>query len=509
MKHFTRSKLAVAVALAIGVGISTQASAQVLDAQQSALSGAPAWTNGDLGDYLIFPYYNIREGNTHNGLPAGKFNTSFTVTNTDTNHAVLAKVRIYDYQLCQDVLDFQIFMSPGDEVVGVIRDDGNGRVEVDFGNDMTCRIPWNNGSATVGGAAPQNPATGAALEGMMEIIPMAAFPVNINPPSSGPSLVGKLAVHGAGQNCARLSGTLEEGHPTGAQGTYNLEALGKTAKASRVGNWLRGGFTVANLAGGYSGGGKALAIANMDDPIDVNANGVCDNAGGGDQCGGPFLLGQNYLGLPVNLTAQWNAVNDISENGTIAYATNVGGQQWFAPDMRFMRPAAGGLDLALGAGSIINNWSVNTASNANIDWVVSYITDKLHRGARVPAFCSFPLNSGSSIWDREEHRARAPLGGVSPGTPNTATLNLCNCVNVIGFQTSTSLTHADNWTLRNGGSSVIDLGNSLPADFGWANLQTAPAAGLYATSGFGFTLRAPNSGDPHAAIANVKPHDMP
>ena len=93
-----KNVLALSIAAMIGgLGFAGAASAQVaVDTLQVNESGT--------GHMLLMPYYTAQNGNM----------TVFHVVNTDTSNGKAMKVRFRGASNSDDVLDFQVFMSPGD-----------------------------------------------------------------------------------------------------------------------------------------------------------------------------------------------------------------------------------------------------------------------------------------------------------------------------------------------------------------------------------------------------------
>ena len=85
--------------------------------------------NGGLGEVLVFPFYSAENGNT----------TNVNLVNTAA-HGKAVKVRFIEGENSQEVLDFNLYMSPGDHFsMGVSATaDGGGQVVT---NDNTCTVP--------------------------------------------------------------------------------------------------------------------------------------------------------------------------------------------------------------------------------------------------------------------------------------------------------------------------------------------------------------------------------
>ncbi|CAK0751175.1 exported hypothetical protein [Gammaproteobacteria bacterium] len=538
MNRFVRSKLvtAVAFALSAGVGISTQVSAAAVDATTGG------WLSEDLGDVLLFPYYTVRDD--ANGHP---FKTSFTITNTDALNTIWVKFRLRDSVDSQDVLDFQIMLSPLDEIVAWMdRDSASGQPRVNFNSDETsCRIPWKGGATTFtapgGTVSVQN-----AQEGHLEVIPIAALPIA----APGGTLNGKLAVHTPGnptthaQNCANLSNIIERG----VQATFvtGLGALTIASGGTPVPNVLRGAYSITSSESGFSGGGNAITIANWDNAAPV----------------GSLAFGQNSN----TVTRGAVAANQVTQlNGADTH-------QWDHPhlgDLAITRnidrglPVTAGVTLAatsgLGFNGQMNNWSTNPANGVGIDWVITYFTKYLYRDANGFYGQSSPYNwpapsyavatqqkaavagdrtvmpydpsnnavtgAGISPWtkavgiasgnnggrcieasisilDREEGFGG---GGVSPGVGTV----LCKESNVIAFRTSQD----PRPVLRTTPDAVIDATTTNAGmNYGWAKVNVNPSdvgpanpPGLgVAVGGFSYTLR--DLGDPTLAFSAITPN---
>ena len=94
-----KNVLALSIATLIGgLGFAGSASA----ALEVAESGA--------GHILLVPYYSAQEGNL----------SVFHLTNTDTTNGKAVKVRFRGASNSDDVLDFQVFLSPGDVWTGIV-----------------------------------------------------------------------------------------------------------------------------------------------------------------------------------------------------------------------------------------------------------------------------------------------------------------------------------------------------------------------------------------------------
>ena len=122
----------------------------------------------DAGEALIYPYYNVNEGNQ-----------SFIAVVNTTNHAKVLKVRFREAVESEDVFDFQLWLSAHDHWTAVISQI-NGQVRVSTA-DLSCTVPQviNNTTAVFNPTRVPLIYTGNVLdrisEGHAEVIEMAAL----------------------------------------------------------------------------------------------------------------------------------------------------------------------------------------------------------------------------------------------------------------------------------------------------------------------------------------------
>ncbi|HHJ40180.1 MAG: hypothetical protein AXA67_07245 [Methylothermaceae bacteria B42] len=118
---FKMSKIAAAVVAVGAIG-----SAQAVTVNQDGL-----------GEVLLVPYYNVNNN----------FQTNIHIVNTK-NESKIVKVRFRESGNSQDVLDFNIYMSPYDVWTGVVRN-VNGKANL-ISTDNTCTLPLNDSATSVG-----------------------------------------------------------------------------------------------------------------------------------------------------------------------------------------------------------------------------------------------------------------------------------------------------------------------------------------------------------------------
>lgn len=178
-----RNVLALSIAALIG-GVSGLASAGVIvgtgGAGQMTKPNITGFTlaEGGVGHALVVPYYTAQNGNI----------TVLHLVNTDTTNGKVVKVRFRGASNSDDVLDFQLLMSPGDVWTGYVAQGADGVATLTTA-DNTCSIP---SFAAAGGSTSfktlrLNPALAAdaqanqTREGYVEIFNSANIPVAASP----------------------------------------------------------------------------------------------------------------------------------------------------------------------------------------------------------------------------------------------------------------------------------------------------------------------------------------
>jgi hypothetical protein len=114
---FKKTKVAVATVAMLGAVAAPNVSAVALD------------ESGDQAEVLIFPYYN-----TNNN-----FQTAFTIRNTKDEYKVV-KMRFRESGISNDVLDFNVYLSPFDHFSVTVAKDASGDAVMTTA-DTTCTYP--------------------------------------------------------------------------------------------------------------------------------------------------------------------------------------------------------------------------------------------------------------------------------------------------------------------------------------------------------------------------------
>ena len=129
-------------------------------------------SEGGVGSMLLVPYYTVQNGNM----------TVLHVVNTDTVNGKAVKVRFRGAANSDDVMDFQVFMSPGDVWTAAVTAGADGIAQVQSA-DNTCTVPsLGLNSPKAFSTARLNPAASDTVkangtrEGYVEIFNMADIP---------------------------------------------------------------------------------------------------------------------------------------------------------------------------------------------------------------------------------------------------------------------------------------------------------------------------------------------
>ena len=401
--------------LALAAAVSA-ISAGAVNAQSVSVAG----TYPSLGDFAMVPYYTVQ----------GDWVTGIHITNTSSVFTQVVKFRMRGAEDSQDILDFNLVLSPNDVWTGTIR--GNDEAMEVATADKSCTAPVFLNDGTI---APVSSATlEGAQEGYVEIIGMGMALVT--------SPIGRASLH-------------SDGVPA------NCDAVRTNFLATNV---LTNDVTVQQGGLLLSGSNTYLPTGNM---LKVSYF-IRDNASG-------IEFGNNAVHITgfsndAYMTNQQLGLDDFAESGAAALS----GYDY--PDVR-----GGGLNTgdistrnryqavvrpALGADSVMNDWSFNSNTGAATDWVVTFpgqYAQTDHWGALVnrtwdyrelPAKADF-----NRLYDREEGEG-VPGGLVFSPSPAPGAAFLPNEVNVISWGPESV-------------APVLDSAFVLPVDPGEAGLTGA------------------------------------
>ena len=379
-----------------------------------------------LGQVLIYPYYTVNGGNQ----------TLISVVNT-TDQVKAVKVRFLEGRNSQEVLDFNLYLSPYDVWTGSIDGPDEAGDAIGAGpavlstDDKSCTVP----AIPVAGVpfvnyqyALNNPEDGApeelsrTREGHIEMIEMGEV---VNDGSFTPRTWATHTSSGVPNNCARLVAAWDVG-----------------------GEWAAGnGRAVNTPLGGLFGGAEIVDIANGTN-ISYNADAIqgffvdLDGVMDADIHYGPENIRPNFTdGRSANNGDAFAAVADA---GTIV-SFDFDAVDYTAPGLQAVS--------ALFMHNEIYNEYVTAAGFAS-EWVITFPTKGLHltytpvagwgNDEREPFLSSYTIGSngiatgacefiGFTYWDREE---RTPVGGgtnFSPRPPGATGPALCWEAQVVSF----------------------------------------------------------------------------
>lgn len=233
-----KNVLALSISAALcGLGMVGSAHA-ITDLGVAASVGAATVLKGNndgIGHNLIVPYYTAQGANA----------TAFTLTNT-TNVAKAVKVRFRGAENSDDVLDFQVFLSPNDVWTASVSQSANGVASITTA-DKSCTKPTFPATAVDFKTSRLSAATnkGGTLEGYIEIFNMANIPA--------PSALATAITHVAGvpKDCTAAAFTALD---TDTDTTGFLAAGLALPTTGLVANYI-----VINTATGTSWSGQAAA----------------------------------------------------------------------------------------------------------------------------------------------------------------------------------------------------------------------------------------------------------
>ncbi|KAA1194528.1 hypothetical protein F0M18_03630 [Pseudohalioglobus sediminis] len=293
----------------------------------------------DLGDLAIVPYYTVQEG----------YATGVNVINTSARTQAL-KIRFRRARDSMDALDFNVVLSPNDMYTGFVQASGE---DIKFiSNDNSCTAP----AYPAGGFVMPDIYREGAETGYIEILSMGS-------PASETSAVALAAKHdatGVPADCAGVRDNFFRNRD--AAGNANLATRGVISSGvthqfvravsattpvpnvwEEAPNSLKVSYFIKSDETGVEFGDNAVHVENyLDGPAMTNQQlGTFD----GDLCGfdHPDLLG----GAPEPACAA-----DGATSGVAVYDS---------------------LRVTLGAQTLINDWSANSAGDFSVDtdWVVT------------------------------------------------------------------------------------------------------------------------------------------
>lgn len=332
---------------------------------------------GGVGHALITPYFTTNGGNM----------TVLSVVNTDTVNGKAVKVRFRSAANSDDILDFQVYMSPSDHWSAAVTQNASGMSQI-VTNDNTCTLPALVKGTNYPFVADRLPSYLTAAEkgaqtseGYVEIFNMADIPADT---SSTRTLYASI-LHSGGvpRDCsaAALTATLTDQ-------TTEAGAVALGFKAPTTG--LTGNWTIINVAQTTTFSDAMTSIRAVTNTLSAAANGTALQDGYG-----------NYVLFPQNGNAatgvdaatadplfRTNSNKTLSSAGVLGTGTDVVASPSIAaanydlPDMSTpyvsssLTPIgqAAVLTSALAVRSVTNEYSTDPTVNASTDWTFSMPT---------------------------------------------------------------------------------------------------------------------------------------
>jgi len=449
-----------------------------------------------LGQVLLYPYYNVNNN----------FQTNIHIVNTKDESKII-KIRFRESKNSQDVLDFNVYLSPHDVWTGVVRN-VNGKANL-ISNDNSCTIPANN--VEVAGVGTLN-ATGwtfrtnvydnvtdeDALQGYIEVIEVGVikdtYYADMNKDNdidpADDTLIVDGIKHGSDGNpsdCSVVEKAWINGVDTDAGNNPTIDKWGGQNAAAAVGAPTGGLYGHAIYLNNQTGAAYVAQVTAIDHYSTVSQHYLPNDR-------------QNFL-LPslasgdVATSAVVNAAGDTAISPANNWPTTVDAT---LNDGDSQTPGSGDNPLPIAhvlmAKSVINEYFIDSTFDGATDWVVTFPmrkhgifngqytedcdqtgpladTDGTSTTAGTEGTNTCFVDSDKDVevtfttYDREEQKpaVNAPDFGVSPplGGDDTGTV-LKNEVNVITFANTTSVL---------GAPSPISI--TAPYAAGWMQMDFA------------------------------------
>jgi hypothetical protein len=443
------------------------------------------------GEVAIVPYYTVRDGT----------DTLVSIVNT-TGDTKAIKIRFREGMNSREVLDFNIYMSPGDVWTSKITNDPNAKGTVDTTpggakittNDHTCTVPYifrdhKNGVAFRTGAfdgtveswdgGPKS--ADRTREGYIEIIEMGH--ADEGHPAwdrNGNGVVDSTHVGAGPRNFANINDDNVR-LPDNCQGLIdNWKSDGIWQTHPRKGAYgthpPRGGLMVsAALINVQMGTSIDVPVTMLEDFVELDV-----------------LHRDPASPLPTLGEADGRSVillNDVPNNYNTHPDVNNDALHRDAPGLYVDSWVRGydAVSAVLAAHSVVNEFTVNPATQAETSWVVTFPTKHFYadmdvdpedtsRQARAPFVMDFvetPVGTACEVvrvayFDREE-TTPVQTGGdadFSPSAPEVIPdYTLCNEVNVVNFESDAGGGDALGSTL------IAKSLNTGAWDMGWAEFS--------------------------------------
>lgn len=491
------------------------------------------------GQMLVLPYYTVQNGNS----------TAFQITNTDTAKAKAVKVRFRGGFNSDDILDFQVFLSPGDVWAAQIAKDADGLARL-FTSDTSCTLPAKMNERKEGipfvttRLSNKNWDDAAkkaqTLEGYVEIIQMADI-VNVE---------GDLVKRDSTTNKRNLYQNVKHVNGVAPCGSFIAEELVKLKTAELLDNaskpstdpdifdlglraptvgTLSGSWYVIDVANSTTFSGELVALSHTA----ANVKRVIYSPQSTAALADTTLSTDEFLGTsdplikttaanpvkPAYVNTQFFDLPDLSTSFDVAQ-TNTGNNT--AADA-----SLGLVSGAFSTASVANQFLAVGGLNASTDWVLSMPSRRYYVAANYGAdkytkvagdnyviegvtthavlkrdvisvdtagrICVPTAASGVTMRDREETMITGSEIDFSPGTA-AGRLNVCGEVSVLSFLPAGMAAQSDVTGAQISWSKVADL----KFEQGWAAATFDSAVPVLASA----FLKAKNGAAAQGTVGN-------
>lgn len=381
----------------VGAGTGDGANAQtVTDIQKASPAGtmvkatasALEVSRGGVGHALVVPYFNVQNGNM----------TVLHVTNTDQKNGKVAKVRFRSAANSDDLLDFQVFLSPGDVWTAALTADANGLAQI-VTADNTCTVPalatgvaqsFNNSTARLPAYLDVAGRNALTREGYVEIFNVADI-TNVKAWDASGGTTATTSFSPLYQATKHVAGT----PPCATAGSAARTLLNNVASTDFLAN--AAGEDAAAKAGLQTSTGGLMGdwyIINVPQTTVFAgpATAVVANTGPGTAAARANFMHFAQLGTPL-ATANADAANGVTadplfRNMSVVDASGTAVTTAAAPMLNYDAPdlstpffgAAGDTNAraqaqvllgALAVKSVTNQYALDPSITAKTDWVFS------------------------------------------------------------------------------------------------------------------------------------------
>ncbi|RYF42634.1 MAG: hypothetical protein EOO25_06060 [Comamonadaceae bacterium] len=456
------------------------------------------------GHQLIVPYYTVQNGNA----------TLLNVVNSDSRNGKAVKVRFRSADNADSVLDFQVFLSPGDVWTANISRGADGRALLTT-TDKSCTLPAGVGAA--GGSAfltGRLPATLSAAEqatqtreGYVEIITMADISASArgadgNNLGSNPLFSAILQTDGIAPCTAATMARLAI-DPASTAGTNGAYDLGFTAPSDGLyANWI-----IINVPKSGAASGRATALV----AADASGQPARGNIVFSPQTAAAATAPNLATADPALRTIAGTGIGDVQNGGGGAYSAGttpiIVAQQLDLPDLSTPYTRLGvyppaysdpvthsnTVSAVLSAYEVVNEFLTDYTITAYTDWILTqpmrryHVAIDMRQGAAAAPTRAFVTSAFYGLntrmvngrlcvnhndivfFDRERTESPDPVriasGGIATPPPYVTSWPLCGAASVLVFNATNDPAALGAEVAR------IDFNTGAVSD-GWAVLRS-------------------------------------